>query len=53
MVKEGLQHLKMELVAAQVSMHMQEVMQVAEGVFIEEEEAKAEEEKSDVTNVTS
>jgi len=28
-------------------------MQVAEGVFQEEEEAEAEEEKSDVTNVTS
>lgn len=28
-------------------------MQVAEGVFLEEEEAEAEEEKSDVTDVTS
>jgi len=43
----------MELAAAQVSMHPQEVMQVTEGVFPEEEEAKAKEEKLDVTDVTS
>ena len=53
MVEEGLQHLDMELVATQVNIHPHEVMQVAKGVFPEEEEAEVEEEKSDVTNVTS
>ena len=53
MVEEDLQHLEMELAAARISIHPQKVMQVAEGVFSEEEEAKAEEEKSDVTDVTS
>ena len=51
MVEEDLQHLDMELAATQVSMHLQEVMQVAEGVFLEEEEV--EEEKLDVIDVTS
>ena len=52
-VEEDLQNLKMELAAAQVSMHPQEVMQVAKGVFPEEEEVEVEEEKLDVTDVTS
>ena len=45
MVEEDLQHQEMELAVAQLSMHPQKVMQVAEGVPIEEEEAEAEEEK--------
>ena len=45
MVVADLQHLKKELAVAQPSMHPQEVMQEAEGVFLEEEEAKEEEEK--------
>ena len=49
MVEEDLQHLEKELAAAQVSIHPQKVMQVAKGVFPEEEEA--EEEKSDVIDV--
>ena len=40
-VEEDLQHLKRELAATQPSM----VMQVAEGVFLEEEEAEEEEMK--------
>jgi len=52
-LEEGLQHLEMELAAAQVSMHTQEVIQAGEGVFLEEEEAEGEEGKSDVTDVTS
>jgi len=35
----------MELVATQVNMHPQEVMQVAKGIFLEEEEVEVEEEK--------
>ena len=45
MVEEGLQHLEMELAAAHLRMHPHRVMQGAEGVPTEEEEAKAEEEK--------
>ena len=45
MVEEDLEHLNMELAIAQTSMQPQEVMQVAEGVFLEEEEAKVEEDK--------
>lgn len=53
MVEEGLQQLEMELVATQVIIHPQEVMQVAEEFFPEEEEAQAKEEKLDVIYVTS
>ena len=53
MVEEDLQHQEMELAAAHLSMHPQKVIQVAEGVLIEEEEAEKEEEKSDVTDVTN
>jgi len=52
-VEEVLQHLEMDLAVAQVNMHPHEVMQVAEGVFPEEEEGEAEEEKSYVTDVIS
>ena len=45
MVEEDLQHQEMELAAAHLSMHPQKVIQVAEGVLTEEEEAEAEEEK--------
>ena len=44
-VEEDLQHLNMELAAGQPSMHPQEVMQEAEGFFLEEEEVEEEEEK--------
>ena len=53
MVEEYLQHLEANLATAQVSMHPQEVMQVAEGFFQEEEEVEVEEEKLDVTDVKS
>ena len=42
MVEEDLQHLEMELAVAQPSMHPEKVMQEAEGVFLEEEEAEEE-----------
>ena len=45
MVEEDLQHLNMELASAQPSMHPQEVMQEAEGVFLEEEEVEEVEDK--------
>eukprot|EP00253_Pinus_taeda_P009524 PITA_09524 len=50
-VEKDLQHLDMELAAAQISIHPQKVMQVAKGVFSEEEEVEVEEEKSDVTYI--
>ena len=43
MVEEDLQHLEMDLAVAQPSMHSEKVMQEAEGVFPEEEEAEEEE----------
>ena len=52
-VEKDLQHLEMELAATRISLHPQKLMQVVEGFFLEEEEAEAEEEKSDVTDVTS
>ena len=42
MVEEDLQHLEMALAVAQPSMHLEKVMQEAEGVFPEEEEAEEE-----------
>ena len=45
MVEEDLQHLEMELAVAQPSMHPGKVMQEAEGVFLEEDEAEEEAEK--------
>jgi len=44
-VEEDLQHLEMELVVAQPSMHPEKVMQEAEEVFPEEQEAEEEAEK--------
>ena len=44
-VEEGLQHRRMELAATHLRMHPQRVMQGAEGVPTEEEEAEIEEEK--------
>ena len=43
----------MDLVAAHLIMHPQNVIQVAEGVPTEEEEVETEEEKSDVIDVTN
>ena len=45
MVEEGLQHQEMELAAAHLKMHPQKLMQGAEGVPTEEEEAETEKEK--------
>ena len=53
MVEEYLQYQEKDLETFQVSIHPQKVMQVEEGVFPEEEEAEAEEEKSDVIDVIS
>ena len=52
-VEEDLQHQEMELVAAHLNMHTQKVMQMAEEIPTEEEEAEVEEEKWDVTDVTN
>ena len=52
-VEEDLQHQEKELTAAQINIHPQKVMQVEEGVFPEEDEVEAEEEKSDVIYVIS
>ena len=52
-VEEDLQHREKELAESQVSIHTQKVMQVVEGFFLEEEEAKAEEEKLDAIDVIS
>ena len=41
-VEESLLHPEMELTIAHLRMHLQRVMQEAEGVLIEEEEAEAE-----------
>ena len=51
MIEEDLHHREKELTTAHLSMHPQKVIQVAEGVLIEEEEVETEEEKSNVTNV--
>ena len=42
MVEESLLHLEMELTIAHLRMHLQRVMQEAEGVLTEEEEAEVE-----------
>ena len=42
MVKESLLHPRMELVVAHLRMHLQKMMQRAEGVLTEEEETEVE-----------
>ena len=41
-VEESLLHLEMELIVAHLIMHLSRLMQEAEGVLTEEEEAEAE-----------
>ena len=42
MIEESLLHPGMELIVAHLKMHLQRMMQEAEGVLIEEQEAKSE-----------